>query len=280
MSEAALAAALESGEPIVLPLTMPAADTPENAMQVQLLMPDFDQTGKLPAVQITVENAGTGTVAFVMGDDGSLTPVKDCCGALIVPVDESCTLVIADNATRFPDAEDHWAKDAIAFVTARGILNGTDRGFEPERSMTRAMVAQMLYNLDRAAAPGIAATFGDVAADAWYADAVGWAGAMDYMHGYGDDFGPDDPISRQDLVTILYRYALKHGLAEDADGALSAWPDADQVADYAREAMAWAVGKGIINGVDGLLDPTSPATRAQIAVIMQRFIERTLFPVV
>ena len=161
----------------------------------------------------------------------------------------------------------------VRFVTARGIFNGTDRGFEPEGTMTRAMVAQVLYNLDRRSAPGVRAGFRDVAEDAWYADAVGWAAEERIILGYDGLFSPDVPVSRQDLVTILYRYAKAAGYPIALPADFSRFPDAGDVADYAREAMGWAVAIGAISGMgDGTLAPGGTATRAQVAKIMQVFL--------
>ena len=186
----------------------------------------------------------------------------------------SCDLVIADNAKAFPDVSaEAWYAPYVAFVTARGIFNGTDRGFAPEGTMTRAMAAQVLYNLDRRSVSGVRADFADVSPDAWYADAVGWAAREGVIRGYGGAFSPDVPVSRQDLVTILYRYAKAAGYPIAAPADLSGFADADDVADYAREAMGWAAAIGAVSGMgDGTLAPGGTATRAQVAKIMQVFL--------
>lgn len=107
----------------------------------------------------------------------------------------------------------------------------------------------------------------------WFADAVGWAGSVGYAKGDGVNFRPNDPITRQDLVTILYRYALDEGYNVSARADLGRFPDAADVSDYAREALQWAVADGVILGMDdGTISPAICATRAQVACIMQRFI--------
>jgi len=280
VSDEALETALETGEVMPAPVTLPAGQSAAAAPVIHVEMPPVaggTPVGQLPRLAIPVTGAGETTVAFLRSADGSWTPVKDSYvadGQLIVPVEGPCELVIADNARRFGDvAEDAWYAPYVAFVTARGIFNGTDRGFEPEGTMTRAMVAQVLYNLDRRSVPGIRADFSDVAEDAWYADAVGWAAGEGIILGYDGAFSPDAPISRQDLVTILYRYAKAAGYPIAAPADFSGFTDAGDVADYAREAMGWAVAVGMISGMgDGTLNPGGTATRAQVAKIMQVFL--------
>ncbi len=110
-------------------------------------------------------------------------------------------------------------------------------------------------------------------AGAWYADAVNWACGAGYVNGYGDRFGPEEPITRQDLATILYRYARRAGRPMPAGTARSPWPDAGEIAAYAAEAVYWAVDSGIINGTDGgYLKPAATATRAQVAAMLERYI--------
>ena len=282
LSAKALEAALERGEPAPIPAPLPAgsgeiASLP--VIRVELPADCSDRpAGQLPRIAIPLSGASDGALAFLRQPDGSWAPVKDCYvsgGILVVPVEKSCELVIGRNDKTFPDVKpDAWYAPYVAFVTARGIFNGTGSGFEPEGTMTRAMIAQVLYNLDRHATPGIRAEFRDVAPDAWYADAVGWAAKAGIILGYDGAFSPDVPVSRQDLVTILYRYARASGYPIAAGADLGAFSDADDVASYAREAMAWAVAIGAVSGMgDGTLAPGGTATRAQVAKILQVFIE-------
>ena len=281
ISREVLRAALASGKAMTAPVTIPAGQNGAGASPViHVEMPAVGAdvpTGQLPRLAIPVTGAAETTVAFLRGSDGSWTPVKDCClrdGQLILPVEGSCDLVIADNARRFSDVSaEAWYAPFVDFVTARGIFNGSDRGFEPEATMTRAMAAQVLYNLDRRSVPGIRADFVDVSPDAWYAAAVGWAAREGVIRGYGGAFSPDVPVSRQDLVTILYRYAKAAGYPIAAPADLSGFADAGDVSDYAREAMGWAAAIGAISGMgDGTLAPGGTATRAQVAKIMQVFL--------
>ena len=116
--------------------------------------------------------------------------------------------------------------------------------------------------------------FTDVEAGTWYTDAVLWAAQNGIVNGVSDtQFAPGDDLTRQQLVTIFYRYAESKGYDVSASADLSGYPDAGQVQDYAQPAMAWAVAEGIVEGVDGTLNPAGNASRAQIATILMRFCE-------
>ena len=143
-------------------------------------------------------------------------------------------------------------------------------------NLAKNTVVQMkLYNLDPRSGPVQgAAPFRDVDGTDWYYDAVAWAAAQKIIQGYDGAFDPDAPVSRQDLVTILYRYAKAAGYPLVSGADLSAFKDAGDVADYAKEAMGWAVAVGAVNGMgDGTLSPGGTATRAQVAKIILVFLE-------
>ena len=149
-----------------------------------------------------------------------------------------------------------------------------DGYFHLEDTITRAMAAQILYNLEGKPGAEGENPFTDVAQDAWYRDAVTWAAESGLMTGYSETaFGPNDCLTREQMAAVLYRYgeyqAMDLTAGEDAD--LSAFADADTVSDWAREPMAWAVGVGILAGSDGCLMPDGDATRAQCAVILMRY---------
>ena len=184
-------------------------------------------------------------------------------------------VVIVDNTKTFTDvSEDSWYNEYVTFVTAREIFNGTGNGcFDPNSEMNRAMLAQVLYNFHRGAQAGDGTVFGDVAAEDWFNAAIGWAYENGIVNGYGDTFGATDSITRQDMATTLYRYAKAAGYDVSASADLAKFPDADGVASYALDAMRWAVGTGLIGGMDdGTLNPRGNATRAQVAAIMTRFV--------
>ena len=179
------------------------------------------------------------------------------------------TYIAADN-TAFSDVDANaWYAEAVDYVQSHGLMSGTsDTTFEPGSEMNRAMIATVFYRLAGSPAVSGGASFSDVASGIWYTDAVLWAAQEGLIGGYGNGrFGPTDPLPREQLVTIFWRYAGK----PDASGSVS-FADAQQVADYARTAAAWAQTNGIINGVGGnRFDPKGTVTRAQAATIFMNY---------
>ena len=166
-------------------------------------------------------------------------------------------------------AEGAWYYDAVAYCYENGIMDGTSSvSFAPGMLLNRAMAAQVLYNLADGTA-STAAGFPDVAASAWYADAVNWAAANGYVTGYDNgSFGPEDSLTREQLAVILYRYAG----SPEPTGSLDGFTDAASTSDYAVDALRWAVGEGLLTGKDGgRLDPAGTASRAELAQILARF---------
>lgn len=168
-----------------------------------------------------------------------------------------------------------WFHPAVDYMIENGIMNGTSATtFEPSDAVTRAMMAQILYNMEGTPMTS-SPYFSDVPLAAWYADAVGWVSAWDIMNGYGDSrFGPEDGVTREQIATILYQYASYKGYARSSSGSLSAYRDAGQVSSWAEPAMKWAVYRGLISGTSGTtLSPQSVATRAEVAQILMTFCE-------
>ena len=168
-----------------------------------------------------------------------------------------------------------WFYDAVAYVYDKGMMEGTtDTTFAPTMNLTRSMIAQVLYNLEeRPEAPG-AAGFPDVAAGAWYADAVNWAAARGIVKGYDTGaFGPEDSVTREQLAAILYRYAQVKGYDTTRGGmAVREFSDSASISDWAQEAMAWAVNAQVLSGKgNGVLDPQGTATRAEVAQMLMNF---------
>ena len=172
-------------------------------------------------------------------------------------------------------AADAWYAQAVQYVYENGLMDGIENNqFAPEHTTTRAQLVTILYRLEGQPAVSGDLPFTDVEAGIWYTDAILWAAQNNIVNGVSDtEFAPGDDLTRQQLVTILYRYAEAKGYDVSASADLSGYPDADQVQDYAQPAMAWAVAEGIVEGVDGTLNPTGDATRAQIATILMRFCE-------
>ena len=167
-----------------------------------------------------------------------------------------------------------WFYEAVQFVCEQGLMNGTGSGrFSPNDATTRGMIVTILYRLEGAPAAGTA-DFADVASGAYYETPAAWAAANGIINGYGDRrFGPNDVITREQLASILYRYAGYKGYDTASEKPLDGFRDAAQVSAYAGEALRWACGSGLINGMDGnRLAPQGSATRAQVAAILMRFL--------
>ena len=173
-------------------------------------------------------------------------------------------------------AEGSWYYDAVRYVYENGLMAGTSNTkFEPDLTTTRGMIVTILYRLEDTPAVSSMADFTDVETDQWYSDAIAWAAANSIVGGYGNGlFGPDDPITREQLATILYRYAQYKDYDTASSADLSRYADFEQVSEWAQEAMAWANGEGIISGTSAVtLAPKDSATRAQAAVMLMRFCE-------
>lgn len=179
-------------------------------------------------------------------------------------------------STNFTDVEENgWYHTGVDFMVKNGFMNGVaDDAFDVDGNLTRAQLVTILYRI--AGEPESTATnpFADVADGQWYTNAVIWAAENGIVKGVNTTtFAPNDQITREQIATILFRYAK----AEKVEGKLAGFPDAEKVSDYAADAMAWAVEQGLINGVsesDGktYLAPQETATRAQIAVILMRYL--------
>lgn len=166
-----------------------------------------------------------------------------------------------------------WFAEAVNYVTLTGRMNGTGEGFSPNNNLTRAQMATVLYRMAGEPEGTIENPFSDVADGQWYTDAVVWAAETGITVGTSaDTFNPNDNVTREQMATFLYRFAEYESLDPiEITGDLSAFPDADEVAGFATEAMTWAVGQKIIAGVDGNLAPDGTATRAQVATVLMRY---------
>ncbi len=249
--------------------TVTTTETRADKVKVETVeQPDKDTaaTVTLPAavasatVTLPVE-AAPGTVA-VDAETGEVVkfsvPTDD---GLAVKLDGSAQLIIKDNSKEFSDTEGHWADNAIDFATARELYQGTsETEFTPNGAMTRAMLMTVLARLD---------SQDTESGDTWYANGMDWA----VETGISDGSAAMENISREQMITMLWRYAKLMGMDLSASGDLNAFGDAGDTSAWAQEAMQWAVGKGIIGGKPGnVLDPEGNATRAEVATIIQRFV--------
>ena len=174
-------------------------------------------------------------------------------------------------------SEKDWFYGDVMFVYENGLMLGTSKTlFSPHGTAMRGMMATILWRMEGSPVPKGKNSFTDVEAGKWYADAITWTAENGIFAGYGKDkFCPDDPITREQLAAIFYRYADYKGYDLTVKGDLDKFKDADKITDYAKTAMQWAVGSGLVKGKSGnLLDPQGTATRAEIAAMLHRFIEK------
>lgn len=175
-------------------------------------------------------------------------------------------------------SETEWYYDAVKYVTEKGMYNGyPDGGFHAEDTASRAMLVVILWRLEGEPGGNPAVSFRDVEKGVWYDEAVRWVYSKGIVYGYGGEdgglFGTNDPISREQLATILYRYAQTKGKGFEKDWVFPLdYPDAEEVSEYAREAFCWFVMNGVIQGTaQRLLAPKASASRAETAAILMRF---------
>ena len=171
-----------------------------------------------------------------------------------------------------------WYEDGVRYVYQNGLMAGTSATtFGPDVTTTRGMIATILWRLEGSPQVDYAMAFDDVAANSWYAEAIRWAASEGIVSGYGDGkFGPDDIITREQMAAMLYRYAQYKGydVSVGEDTNILSYTDFEDLSEYAIPAMQWACGAGMISGTgDGsTLSPQGTATRAQLAVMLYRWL--------
>ena len=263
--------------------TVTITDTAKNGVKVEAVSkPETDTSARVtvPAdvktATVTVPVTVTPGMVAVDARTGEIVKLSAPTGdGMVVKLDASADLILEDRSKAFADTDSHWARNAIDFATAHALFNGTsDTTFAPDEPMTRGMVAVVLHNFEGNPGPLSQSNFTDAASGKWYTDAVNWVTEKGIAGGYGNgSFGVGDIVTREQLVTILYRYANAMGYSTEGGADLSAFPDGASVSAYASEAMVWAVGSGLIVSTDGgALAPGSSATRAQVASILNRFV--------
>ena len=167
-----------------------------------------------------------------------------------------------------------WYYGAVEYVYSNDMMQGTSATtFSPEVEMSRGMIATVLYRLANAPTLTGSIPFSDVGGNEWYTDAIQWAAENNIMSGYGNNrFGPMDSVTREQLALIFYNYTASKGISVTTTGDLSAFHDAQYTSDWAKEAISWAVGVGLLSGKgNGILDPTGTATRAEVAQILMNY---------
>ena len=221
---------------------------------------------------------GSVAVTDRFGEAVAVTEQADGTYTFVMPNGQVTVTVTFEQAPLpFPDVtEGDWFYDAVRYAYENGLMDGVgDNLFAPNSETTRAQLVTILYRLAGQPAVSGDLPFPDVESGTWYTDAVAWAAENGIVNGTTDTtFAPGEDITREQLVTVLYRYAEAKGYDVSARADLSAYPDADQIQSYATESVAWAVAEGLIQGFeDNTLRPAGNATRAQIATILMRFCE-------
>ena len=177
-------------------------------------------------------------------------------------------------------ANNAWYRSGVQFVYDMGIMSGTANDtFSPNMTTTRGMIVTILYRISgKPEASGNG--FTDVPDNAYYAEAVSWASEAGIVNGYGNGkFGPNDPITREQMASIFCRYTDYCGYQTSAEADLSRFSDRESISGYAVDSVEWAVAEGLISGIgEGLLAPRGFATRAQVATIITRYMEREFIP--
>lgn len=252
--------AQEKGEAVTVPVKGIAAAKDANA--ATKIKIDVPNNANKTTVEIPVENVTSGTVAVIVHEDGTEELVKDSKPTehgVQLELSGSTTVKIIDNSKTFDDTKDHWSRDEVNFVAARELFNGVGGNqFGVSQPMTRGMVNTVLARL-----AGVDTTPGQ--GQAWYEVGTDWA----KKNGISDGTNPTAPVTREQLATLLYRYAGSPSVS----GTLHA-ADAASVSDYAEDALLWANQNGIVNGVgSNTIAPKDNAQRAQVAAMLARYLQ-------
>ena len=253
LSDKAIEDAKKNGEAVKAPVEVEATRNSSTAPTVSIELPKGAGETK---VEIPVSNANSGTVAVLVHPDGTEEVVKNSLpteNGIQLTVNGGATVKVIDNSKDFADTQNHWAKDAIDFVSARGLVNGmNETTYAPDSSTTRAQLWTILARQNDADLSG---------GNTWYEKAQNWAKAK----GISDGTDPDGAINRAQMVTMLWR-----AMGQPAAGSAASFTDVPTDSYYAQ-AVAWAVEHGITSGVGGgRFDPDAACTRAQIAAFLYR----------
>lgn len=255
ISAADVSAAAKKNEPVAAPVSVAPAASPAAAPVIKLSVPA--SAGEVSVV-IPVVNAQQGTVAIKVNPDGTEEIIKTSVvtkDGVVLGVKGSAQIKIVNNDKDFSDTVGHWAESDVDFVSARELFTGTaPQTFSPESATTRGMVVTVLARLAGESTDGGAN---------WYDKGCAWA----VTNGVSDGTDPNGTVTREQLAAMLYRYFGSPAVS----GSLS-FADASSVSEYAHDAMQWCVNNGIINGMDGLLNPQGQATRAQVSAMFARYI--------
>lgn len=259
-------------------VTVKAAVASDKSLTVNVQKNGQD-VGALPApikVSTPVSETGSGVVAVLVNADGTETVLPKSTlnnGEMSLLLETgSATVKFENRAKDFTDVDGHWASNAIDFVSSHGLFQGvTTTTFGASTDTSRAMMVTVLHRLEsEPAASGV--SFDDVPTGSYYAEAAAWAADLGITQGNGNGFDGDADISREMMVTMLYRYVQKTAPGTGSMGSYAGMTGSNQVSSWAAEAMNWAVGSGLIQGDAKGLRPGDSTSRAEMAAVMQRFV--------
>ena len=249
---------------------------------------DKTQAGKNAKITITVTpDEGYKVVGVIVTQHGNgvkcdVTAVSETVYTFYMPGDSVKVTVIFEcngNLTTCPSEhltdvdQTQWYHIAVDFVVSNGLMGGIGNNlFATLEPMTRAMVVQTLYNMERTPAVEYTGKFSDVPNGKWYTNAVEWGVENHLISGYGDGtFRPERSVSREEIVTILHNYAKARGFDVSARGDVTKFADGNAISGWATEFVRWAVGSGMMAGDGTNLNPTKTATRAEVAQMFKNF---------
>ena len=249
----------DAEDAVSLPMPeIPVTTNQDKAPTVTVNLP----TDTAVKVEIPVEDATAGTVAILVKDDGTEEVIKTSYATedgVVVELSDGDTVKIVDNSKDFADVPgSFWGADAVDFATSHELFNGTSvTSFSPNAAMTRGMIVTVLARLE-----GVDTSKGST----WYEAGRQWS----MENGVSDGTNMEGSLTREQLATMLYRYAGSPAVS----GTITGFADVASVSDWALDAMTWAVENGIITGSNGKLNPQSNATRAEVAAMLMRFIQQ------
>lgn len=274
------------------PVELPIVDVPaDGSLKVSVSAPAGTKV-TVPVVT-QVDEAGApvvdpGLVVVVIAANGTETVLPKSAateGGIIAELPGDCTVVVEDRSIDFPDVVgDEWYADqgVTDFMSSHGIMTGVDLSdgtteFQGDAPLDRGMMATLLYRVQGQPEVAGEGSFDDVEDGVWYSDAIEWAADSGIVTGYDDtgEFCAQNPITREQVATMLFRYANELGLDTSARVDLSSTPDGAITSGFASEAMSWAVAEGLFRGNDetGVIRPLDGATRAEASVVIMRFVE-------
>ncbi len=251
---------------------------PKNGIEEMIHMLGGAATVEVP-YELKEDETAENVAVYYIADDGTVEKLESSydterLAAVFETEHFSTFAVVHEYSKKFNDVNlGSWYYEAINTALKEKWFSGvSDTEFQPDETMTRAMLVTVLYNLSESNSTKTRTGFADVDPNAWYAKAVAWAAENKIVEGYDGLFHPNDPVTRQQMASILYRYDLWAGNVPSVHGNLTKFTDADSVAAWAKNAMIWATDAGLIRGAgDGMLMPNGNATRAQVAVILKNY---------